>query len=42
MGAPLSGFVGLGLAKAFNAHDVEAAPAMYYPDVRSAKEVSHA
>jgi hypothetical protein len=42
MGAPSPGPVNLGLAKAVNAHDVEAAAAMYYTDVRPAEEVSHA
>jgi ketosteroid isomerase-like protein len=32
MGAPSRELVDLWLAKAFNAHDVEAAAAMYHPD----------
>jgi hypothetical protein len=32
MGAPLPELVDVWLAKAFNAHDVEAAAAMYHPD----------
>ncbi len=42
MGAPLPGLANLWRAKACTARDVEAAAAMYYPDARSEKEVSHA